>query len=119
MLEQISQQVKLSGRQVDKLALPLDLSGLQIGSQCIQLQQILPRRCLLSLPGADLRTDPGGQLHKFKGFGDIVIGPQIKPLHLILHRFPGCQDQYRCPGILRPDPLQHLKAALPRQLQIQ
>ena len=49
----------------------------------------------------------------------IVVGPRVQPLHLVLHLAAGGEDQYPRLTVGLPQGAQHRHAVLFRQIQIQ
>ena len=115
MHHQIFQNTRLLAGQCQ--GLPVDGGGARarIKGQRPAGQYHIPLRKLPQRKTADARL----QLRKMKGLCQIVVGPRIQPLDLILHLSAGGEDQHLRLPVCLPQGAQHRHAVLPRQIQIQ
>ena len=54
-----------------------------------------------------------------KGLCQIIVGPGVQPIHLVLHLTAGGEDQHPCLTVGLPQGSQHRHAILPRQVQVE
>ncbi len=63
-------------------------------------------------------SQPCQQLRHRKRFGQVVIPTLLQPLHPVIHRAPGGQDQHRARHARSPQFLDQVKPILIRQTEI-
>ena len=74
------QQVEFLPGQIHPLTVLIHLPGLRVDGDVQDLQDAL---ALVVAPQDHL--DPGQQLHDLKGLHDVILGPQLEPLHPVHH----------------------------------
>src|SRR5215203_2843213 len=109
--------LELGGRDVQRLPATAYRVAVRVELQSPQPQEALPAPAVPPEPPED-GLDPGEQLLGVEGLGDVVVGPELEPDHLVYGLALG-REQHHGNVTVLPHLLQYLEPAHPRQHDVE